>query len=191
MAKVVKIGMAAIVPIVVILALGYGLARFGILPVDKIAEKNGSLGSALKAVGLYEPHHGSIKVSAASDPLAGEKKALQAQRDELNQERSAMETQADKRRQDEQKQRDAESAALPDAKSLARLATIYESMQPAVVDKIFAKLPNSEMIAILRRMDEKKVAEYLAAAAPERAARITLELARPAPEPASGAHATP
>jgi flagellar motility protein MotE (MotC chaperone) len=174
-----KMAFAAIIPLVVIVGLGYGLARIGILPVDKIAEKNPALGSAFKAVGLYRPPAHAAKAEAVPDPLAGEKKALQAQRDELSKERNELDSQADRKRQSDARAREAEEAAKPDPKNLARLASIYEQMAPAAVDKIFARLPNSEVIAILHRMDEKKVAEFLAGVTPERAARLTQELARP------------
>ena len=73
--------------------------------------------------------------------------------------------------------------AAPDPKSLSRLASGYEQMPPEKVMPIFSKLPDPQVIALLRRMDEKQVALILAIVPPERAARMTLALAKPAAMP--------
>ena len=77
----------------------------------------------------------------------------------------------------------AEQQATTDPRSLSRLAAIYEQMPAETANKIFTKLPDLEVIALLRKMDEKKVSQILAIVAPDRAARLTLALSKPAPAP--------
>jgi flagellar motility protein MotE (MotC chaperone) len=71
---------------------------------------------------------------------------------------------------------------------MAQLATVYEQLDAGTANKIFSKLPEPEVILILRKMDEKKVGAILAIVPPDRAARMTLALSKPAaPPPAPAA----
>ena len=70
------------------------------------------------------------------------------------------------------------------------MAAVYEQMPVDKLTKIFSLLPDAQVLALLRGMDEKKVAEILAALAPGRAARFTLALSRPVP-PRTASTTTP
>lgn len=175
-----------ILVLIVLFPLGlgvcYALAKFGVIPVQKWAAKTPVLGKVLAKIGLDSPKlPAPVKAGAAAaapDPLASEKKVLEAQRQALEDERTAWEN--DKKVQERQKadvQRTAQTA-LPDPRSVARMASVYEQMPADAVTKIFAKLSDDQVIALLRKMDEKKVGQVLAVQTPERAARFTLALSR-------------
>lgn len=186
MPKGVKIALAVILPLMVILGVVYGLAKFGVLPARKYAQKNNAMGKALRMIGLGSPRLPARQVNmpAPVDPLAAEKKALAAERDALTKERAALQAQPAQPAalHNASDTKDAASAtAPPDPKEVARLASVYEQMSPDALKKIFDKLPDDQVIALLRRMDEKQVAEFLALETPERAARLTITLSHPAP----------
>ncbi len=180
MPKPVKIVLAVVVPLLIILGGVYGLAKVGIIPVAKLAEKNKALRPILKLVGLYHPSKPGNKAlvpaslvkpaAPAPDPLASERAALEQERAALQAQREAQ----------QRAQADAQ-AAQPDPANVARLATVYEQMPPESVTRIFAKLPADHVIAILRRMDEKKVSAILVLLPPDRAAQVTESLSRPVP----------
>lgn len=183
MPKSMKIAVAVLMPLVVIVGAMYGLAKIGVLPVGRFAEKNKALGTVLKMAGLYRPRPRAVQSAApAPDPLAGEKKELAAQRAALEQERAALQAQREAQQRPQPVAQTAERPAPPDPKNIARLASVYEQMPPETVTRIFAKLPNDQVIALLHRMDEKQVGQILALLAPDRAARLTVELAQPAPD---------
>jgi hypothetical protein len=188
MPKIIKIFLFVFFPLFLIIGGAYGLAKIGVIPVRNLAKKNPALRKVLHVVGLDSPKLPTRQVARASasvpapDPLEGQRKALAEQRAALEKERADWETE----RQSQQKAV-AVKAAVPDAssdpKSLARLASVYEQMPPESVTRIFAKLPDPQVIALLRRMDEKQVAQILAIVPPDRAARMTLALAKPAAPP--------
>ena len=178
MKKLIIIGLIVIVPLG--LGVTYALAKFGVIPVQKIAAKSPVVGKMLAKIGLNSPKlPAPVQASAASaaiDPLEGEKKAIQAQRQALEDERTAWEN--DKKAQQKQQEtakRTPQISAL-DPRSLARMASVYEGMPADTVTKIFAKLSDDQVIALLRKMEEKKVGQILAIQTPERAARFTLAL---------------
>jgi flagellar motility protein MotE (MotC chaperone) len=179
-------GMKVALVLTLPLALGitWGLAKFGVIPVRKLAEKNPKIRPVLKTLALDTPQLPARTgpVPAPPDPLAGEKKALQAQRDTLDEERKKWESQRQAQLRKESDTRAAALRAAPDPKNLARMAAVYEQMSPETVTLIFGKMRDDQVVALLRRMDEKQVGQVLAAVAPERAARLTLALSRPAPE---------
>jgi flagellar motility protein MotE (MotC chaperone) len=185
MSKKVKI--LAIIFVVLMALLGgvYGLAKINVIPVQKMGDKTPALGSVLRVIGLYRPRPKVTPVQVAPDPLAAEKQELQQQRDEFKKEQTDWEAQKQAKEQAVEKARTTAAAAGPpaaDPKQLIRLASIYEQMTPEAVNKIFVKLPDDQVIALLRRMDEKQVGEILAGVAPERAARLTQALSRPPAE---------
>jgi flagellar motility protein MotE (MotC chaperone) len=115
----------------------------------------------------------------APDPAESARKELDAQKAAFEKQRTEWEAQ----RQAAAKPAASKADAPPtvDAKSIARLATVYEGMPPDTANKIFTKLPDPEVIAILGQMDEKKVGLILAIVPPDRAARMTLALSKPQP----------
>lgn len=184
MSKSVKVPLVLFVFLMLILGMGYGLARVEVIPVKKLAAHKPALQFALRLVGLYPPVKAGMKQTLglqAPDPLAGEKQAIRAEREAFDKERASYEAQKQSQARTEQQAQAAAVNALPDPKEMARLATIYEQMPAETVNKIFLKLPENEALSLLRRMDEKQVALLLGGMPPERAARLTQFLSRPAP----------
>jgi hypothetical protein len=180
--KGIKIVLYIFLPLFLVIGVAYGLAKIGVLPVRSLAKRSPALGSALKMVGLDSPQLPARQVPAtpaADSPQEHEKKALAAQRAQLEKERAEFEAQkATPAKQARDRADDPNAPADP--KELARLASVYEQMPPEAVTKIFAKLPDPQVIGLLRRMDEKQVGQILAIVPPDRAAHITLSLAHPA-----------
>lgn len=63
-------------------------------------------------------------------------------------------------------------------RSLARLTAIYEQMPAEDAGRILAKLPDSLVEKMLRRMDERQAGKILLTFDPNRAARLTQALAK-------------
>lgn len=191
MPKLIKLFLFVVFPLFLLLGGAYGLAKVGVIPVRKLVGKNRAARSVARLIGLDSPKLPTIQVAAAHavvvDPLESERKALSAQKVAFDKQRADWETV----RQNQAKATLAKAAAqvaAVDPKSITRLASIYEQMPPETVNKIFGKLPDPEVIALLRKMDEKKVGQILAIVAPDRAARMTLSLSKPVtPPPAAPA----
>lgn len=188
MKKLLKVVLALFIPLAIILGGVYGAAKFGVIPVNKYAKSNKMVAATLKKIGLYkEPKKANAitltPASAPDDPLADQKKQLDSQRTALNDERASMEAEFAQGRRDKQRAAEKAAEAAPDPKNVARLATVYEQMPSDAMAKIFSKLPDDQVIALLQRMDEKPVSQFLAAVAPERAARLTTALSRTGPKP--------
>ena len=168
----------------VVVGVAYGLAKIGVIPVRKMAEKNKALRSALVRIGLDSPALPALHRPALAplpDPLASEKKALVAEHAALQQERADWEAQRQAQQKSAAQAQTATQSATPDPKQLARMATVYEGMSADKVTQIFTKLPDGQVIALLRRMDEKQVGEILSTVPADRAARLTLSLSRQDP----------
>lgn len=165
------------------LGVTYGLAKFGVikLPQQPI------LTPLYARIGLKTPGLPARTVARkpAPDPLATERKTLEAQRKTLQDERAEWEKQKQEtaqREADAKTKVKAQESARKDAldpKSLSRIAAIYEEMPTEKVSKILALLPDVQVIELLRRMDEKKVAEILGTEKPARAARLSITIAKP------------
>ncbi|HXG24618.1 MAG TPA: hypothetical protein VNJ09_08705 [Chthonomonadales bacterium] len=63
-------------------------------------------------------------------------------------------------------------------RSLARLTAVYEQMPAEDAGRILAKLPDSLIEKMLRRMDERQAGKILLTFHPNRAARLTQALAK-------------
>ena len=195
MGKGLKLVMVGVVPLALLLGVGYGLAKVQVIPTQKMGLKNPALGRVLRMAGLYKapppPKPLLPGQAAAPAPVSPEQQALKAQRDALDKERADWEAQkqAQAKAAAKPKADAAASASISDPREVARLASIYEQMPSENVVKIFAKMPDPQTIALMRRMDEKKVSEILAAIAPERAAFFTQQLSH-APAPVRTASAT-
>jgi hypothetical protein len=191
MTKLIKLLMFLVVPVFLLLGGAYGLAKLGVIPVRKMAGKNKAAKAALHLIGLDTPKLPAVQVAAphapVTDPTEAQQKALAADRAAFEKQRADWEAQ----RQAATKvtpAHAAESQPATDPKSMAQLATVYEQLDAGTANKIFSKLPEPEVILILRKMDEKKVGAILAIVPPDRAARMTLALSKPAaPPPAPAA----
>lgn len=72
------------------------------------------------------------------------------------------------------------------AARIARLVKVYEAMKPKQAAEVFDRLPLDLAVGVAAEMREAKIAAVLAAMSPDRAQRLTTELARlrrPAVEP--------
>jgi flagellar motility protein MotE (MotC chaperone) len=150
------------------LGVTYALAKFGLV---RLPQKP-FLNPIYAKLGLNSPQLPARTAAPPPDPLAEERKRLAVQREALAKDREEWESQKQeqaKREAEAQKQAAAkaqetakkEKDAL-DPKGLARMAAVYEEMPTAKVSKIFAVLPDNQLLQLLKRMDEKKVAEILA-----------------------------
>ncbi|HLJ53422.1 MAG TPA: hypothetical protein VKT77_00200 [Chthonomonadaceae bacterium] len=184
MAKLIKLFLFVVFPLGLMLGGAYGLAKIGVIPVKRLTARNRAARTLVRLVGLDSPRLPAVQVNAphaaAPDPLAAERKELAGQRQALEKQRADWENVKRTQAKNAEAAAAAERAAT-DPKAIARLAAVYEQMPPDAVSKIFAKLPETEVLALLRKMEEKKVGEILAANAPDRAARLTLALSKPAP----------
>ncbi len=157
-------------------------------------------------IGL-KPTSRKVATAKAPDPLAEEKQKLNSMRESFQKEhedwerlkQAQVQSEAEAKakvlaeaeiKKQEAKRAEEEAKKTPppstiDPKSLARMAAVYEEMPIAKLSKIFAVLPDDEVIQLLRRMDEKKVAEVLAEEKPARAARFSLTLSK-APKETAG-----
>jgi hypothetical protein len=186
MPKLIKVFLFVVFPLFLLLGGAYGLAKVGVIPIRQVAAKNRPLRLALHLIGLDTPKLPSVQVTPANavapDPLDSQRKALAEQRGALDKER----TDWDVQRQAQIKTSAAKTATeqpVTDPKAIARLAAIYEQMPAETANKIFTKLPDPEVISLLRKMDEKKVSQILAIVPPDRAARMTLSLSKPVAPP--------
>jgi flagellar motility protein MotE (MotC chaperone) len=172
------------------------LLKLGVVKPPKVA----ALQPLIKRLGLNSPRLPARQVAVApmEAPLGREKQALEAQRKALEEDRKALEKEkADLSKAMVEEGRKKEATAspdtnksalsqnLPDPKSLARMAMVYEEMPLEKASKIFAILPDTHALALFRRMDAKRVAELLAADKPARAARFSQELSKAENRPAS------
>jgi flagellar motility protein MotE (MotC chaperone) len=67
-------------------------------------------------------------------------------------------------------------AAKPTEEGLTRMAQVYEGMPVEEATTIMAKLPDTVVEPLLRRMDDKQVGKILSSFAPERAAKLTVAM---------------
>ncbi|MCS6775438.1 MAG: hypothetical protein RMJ43_04520 [Chloroherpetonaceae bacterium] len=180
MGKVLRILLVLGIPVIALPVL-WGLARFNVIPVRRMAGQNPALRPVLRALALDTPALPAPPGQAPvrPDPLEGERKALQAQREALAEERRQWEAQRQRQLREAAAARAAALRAEPDPKSLSRLAAIYEQMPAAAVTRILSRMRDDYVVALLQRMDEKQVAQVLAAIPPERAVRLTVALSRP------------
>lgn len=188
-----KLAIIIIVPM--LLGVCYGLAKVQVIPTQKMGRKNPVLAGILRPLGLYKtPPPAKPAVAVTAPALSPEQQAMKAQREALDKERAEWESQkqaqAKAAEKATEKAKQAPAVAPLDPRETARMASIYEQVPADAVIKIFTKLPDPQVIALMRRMDEKKVSEVLAALAPERAAFFTQALSRAA-APERTASATP
>lgn len=166
-----------------LLGVVYGLAFFGIIPVQKMADKSPALASALTKLHLAKAKksvHSLASPVPAPDPeqeaLDTGKKKLAADQAQLEKDRAAFEAQ-------KQQAPPTPDGAAPPASSdnAAKLGAIYATMSADDLVRIFGKLPDSDVIQSLTQLDEKKAGQVLAAFPADRAARLTKQMAHTAP----------
>lgn len=164
--------------VVALLGVVYGLAVFGILPVQKMAVKSPALASALTALHLAKPKKTvpSTPVGAAPNPeqqaLDAQKKRLAADRAQLDKDRAALEAQ----KQQPSAPQDGSAPPAPD--NAARLGAIYATMSADDLARIFGKQTDPDVIQSLTQLDEKKAGQVFATLPADRAARLARQMSR-------------
>lgn len=188
--KLLRVLMAGMFLAAIALGGVYGLAKAGRISLPT----NPKLAPLYAKIGLKPKHPPSSASQVANkletDPLADERRALSVMRESLQKEREDWERLKQAQEKKAAEPPPAAKASPPpqnaiDPKALARMATIYEEMPVEKLNKIFTLLPDDEVIQLLRRMEEKKVADILAAEKPARAARLSLILSKSPKESAS------
>ena len=182
-----------ILGLLALLGIAYGLAFFGIIPAQKMADKSPKLAHTLIALHLAKakkPLTASGK-SAAPAPISPEQEALNTQKKQLADAQAKLaKDRADFAAQQAAPTPSPASAASPSAASPAsgpapdtagKLSAIYAAMSPDDLTTIFAKLPDPDVVSALMGLDEKKAGKVLAALPPARAAHLTQEMSHPQP----------
>ena len=191
-----KIGIAVIGSLLVIVGVLFGMAKFGFLPTQKWADSSPAARKALVALHLAKPKKKPVTLASLSavspatpDPaLVQTKKSLDAEKQELDSQRTQLAQ--ERARCDAQKQKDAAKPVIANA-SMDKVLAIYATMSPEDVVRIDSKLPDPAVAQQLAQLDEKKAGQILTAMPPERAAKLSLLIARlPAP-PATQVAANP
>ncbi|MCC6445224.1 MAG: hypothetical protein IT210_17405 [Armatimonadetes bacterium] len=169
----------------ILLGAAYALMFFRIVKVDRLAAKSPVMAKALTILKLYRPAPKTAalpgKPSEAADPLQGEKGKLDKDRKALEDReadlvRREQEVAQQRIRMSKAEPAGAEEATKPDP--LARLVRIYDKMAPEDASKIFARMNDTEVAALLVKMKEKQVGGILPQLPSDRAARLTRMLSR-------------
>jgi hypothetical protein len=159
--------LVALITILAILGSVYALALVGVIPVKPIALSSPAAAKLLIALKLYHPVAKKAAIVAAlpltsPDPLAADRASLQAERQQLVIEKAAL----------DKKMAGGGSGVTTSSK----MSAIYDTMKPAQIASIFAKLPDAQVCDAIVKMDEMEAGKVLAAIPPDRAAKITILL---------------
>ena len=85
----------------------------------------------------------------------------------------------------EEKAETAAKRADPADAALRNLVTMYETMKPKEAARVFDRLPQDVLVPVVLQMNPRKMAEVLAAMAPEAAEKLTVTLAQRARDPSA------
>jgi flagellar motility protein MotE (MotC chaperone) len=178
-----------ILGLIALLGVAYGLAFFGIIPTQKMADKSPGLAHTLIALHLAKAKKPKVTASAEAGTTAPvvspEQDALNTQKKQLADAQAALaKQQADFEAQKQaatSTTAQAATAAVPVPDSAAKLSAIYAAMSADDLVTIFSKLPDPDVITALMSLDEKKAGKVLAALPPTRAAHLTQEMSHPHP----------
>lgn len=170
----------AILGLLIVLGVLYGLAFFGVIPVQKMADKNPAMAKILRQAHLASSKPKAVAKTASQPQLDPQAQSLQAQEQQVAADRAQLDK--DKAAFETEKQQSANSAApaggngADNPGTSAKLTAIYGTMQPDDIAKIFAKLPDPVVIQNLMPLDEEKAGKVLAAMPPDRAARLSQQM---------------
>jgi flagellar motility protein MotE (MotC chaperone) len=165
--------------LIALLGIAYGLAFFGIIPAQKIADKTPALASVLISLHLAKAKKPVLaaKPGATLSPgqvaLNAQKKQLAADQAQLDKDRAAFESQ----KQTASVPSADGSSAAPQPDPTAKLDAIYAAMSPDDLTPLFSKLSDTDVARALLAMDEKKAGKILAALPTTRAAQLTRRMA--------------
>jgi len=168
--------------LIALLGIVYGLAFFGIIPAQKMADQTPALASTLISLHLAKakkPVH-APKPGAALSPeqvaLNAQKKQLAASQAQLEKDRAAFES---SKQTASAPAADGSTAPAPPPDPAAKLDAIYAAMSPDDLTPLFSKLSDTDVSRALLAMDEKKAGKILAALPTARAAKLTRRMGSP------------
>lgn len=164
-----------------VLGVAYGLAFFGVIPAQKMADKSPVLAHTLITLRLAKTKRPvTVRETHAAPPvISPEQEALSTQKKQLADAKAALaKEQADF---EAQKQAVPASVAFPTAApdTAGKLSAIYAAMSADDLVTIFSRLPDRDVVSALMALDEKKAGKVLAALPPARAAHLTQEMSHP------------
>ena len=172
-----------ILGLIALLGTLYGLAFFGIIPVQKMADKTPALASVLLSLHLAKEKKppSAVKPGAVISPerlaLNAQKKQIASGQAQLDKDRAAFALQ-----KQQVSAPAADGAIVTPADNTAKLDAIYAAMSPDDLTPLFGKLSDPDVARALLAMDEKKAGKILAALPTARAARLTRRIAGPVQE---------
>lgn len=175
-----------ILGLLAVLGIAYALAFFGVIPVQKMADKSPGLAHTLIALHLAKPKKPltANKTMLAPAMISPEQEALNAEKKQIADQKAAL----DKQQADFEAQQTASAAPAASASApsdAGKLDAIYAAMSADDLLTIFAKLPDPDVIRALTNLDEKKAGKVLAGLPPARAARLSQKMSHPASHPAA------
>ncbi|HEX5323143.1 MAG TPA: hypothetical protein VFW40_05100 [Capsulimonadaceae bacterium] len=185
----------ALVGVLLLVGVVWALAFFQVIPAQRMADKSPGLASVLIALHVAKhkpkanPKPVVAKAAPAPDPLASEKAALDAQKQQLDQEKAALDK---KLAQTAGGQAGGSASEPPPGDTSPKLISIYTTMKSDDIARIFAKLPDSAVVDALNQLDDRQAGKILAALPDARAAKITAlmnHMKAPQPGPSSTATA--
>jgi len=151
--------------LLMLLGVPYALAKFGVIPVGKLTEKNPALAKVARTLGLL-PRQQTVKAdSKAPHPSLPAPPAQPSFRPAPAPSQSLPAPPAT-------------SSSSPDdtSRQIGWLAKVYENMEPEEAVPILERMSDREVIPLLRRMKQRQVAQILALLPPDRAARLSKTL---------------
>ena len=168
--------------------IAYGLAFFGIIPTQKMADKSPGLAQTLITLHLAKAKKlkAAGKTPSAPAVVSPEQEAFKAQKKQVADAKAAL----DKQQADFEAQKQAATSPAPGVSvsaaaavpsSAVKLDAIYAAMSSDDLLTIFAKLPDPDIIRALMNMDEKKAGKVLAGLPSVRAAHLTQQMSHPRP----------
>ena len=167
--------------VIALLGIVYGLAFFGIIPAQKMADQTPALTSALISLHLAKAKK-PVHIPKPGADLSPEQVALNAQKKQL----AASQAQLEEDRAAFESQKRTAFAPASDGTSItpppdpaAKLDAIYAAMSPDDLTPLFSKLSDTDVSRALLAMEEKKAGKVLAALPTARAAKLTRRMGRP------------
>jgi len=174
-----------LIGLLVVLGAVYALAFFGIIPAQKIADKNAGARSFLKAIHLAKdpPKPKAVVAQATGADLANNPiKKIADERAKLDADKAALD---EAKAAFEREKAAAPASTTPTGDSRDKLVSIYGTMDPDSVAQIMTHIPDKSVLADLKAMDEKRAGKVLAALPADRAAKLSELMTLPdKPKPA-------
>lgn len=181
-----------VIGLIVVLGAVWAMAFFGVIPAQKIADKNASARSFLKALHLAKdpakPKALTVVAAAANvddnpiKKIADERAKLDAAKAALDEEKAAFE---------HEKAAAPAASTTPAVDSRGKLVSIYSTMDPDAVAQIMTHLPDKSVLDDLKAMDEKRAGKVLAALPADRAAKLSELMTLPSPMKSASAQPAP